>query len=49
MYLLNADGTREGPFIIASVPSAGRYTVSLENGEAVKNGEEVKTDCLEAV
>jgi len=48
VYLLNSGGSREGPYVIASVPSAGRYTLSVENGEAVKNGEEIKTDCLEA-
>ena len=50
MYLLNSiGGSREGgPFVIASVPSAGLYTLSLENGQAVKNGEEVEEEKLEA-
>lgn len=46
MYLLSG-GSREGPYFIASVTS-GRYTLSLENGEAVRNGEEIDTDYLEA-
>ena len=48
MYLLNSGGSREGPYVIASVPSARRYTLSLGNGEAVKNGEEIEIDYLEA-
>jgi hypothetical protein len=38
VYLLSG-GSWEGPYVIASVNS-GRYTLSLENGEAVRNGEE---------
>ena len=50
MYLLNSrGGSREGDlFIIASVPSAGIYTLCLENGQAVRNGEEVEENRLEA-
>ena len=50
MYLLNSSGgSREGgPYVIASVPSAGMYTLSLENGQAVKNGEEIAERRLEA-
>lgn len=46
MYLLNG-GSREGPYVIASV-TLGKYTLSLENGEAVRNGEEINIDYLEA-
>jgi hypothetical protein len=46
VYLLNG-GSREGPYVIASVTS-GKYTLSLENGEAVRNGEEINIDYLEA-
>jgi len=46
VYLLNG-GSREGPYVIASVAS-GKYTLSLENGEAVRNGEEISIDYLEA-
>ena len=40
MYLLNSSGgSCEGnPFIIASDPSAGGHTLSLENGQAVRGG-----------
>ena len=39
MYLVT-NGNNEGPYAIASV-SSGKYKLSLENGEAVRNGEEV--------
>jgi hypothetical protein len=40
---------REGPYLIASVPSAQKYTLCLENGQAVNNGEEVEeADITEA-
>ena len=50
MYLLRTSGgSREGgPFVIASVPSAGMYTLSLENGQAARNGEEVEEKRLKA-
>ena len=49
VYFNSSGGSREGgPFIIASVPSAGRYTLSLENGQAVRHGEEVEESRLEA-
>lgn len=48
MYLLNSGGSREGPYVIASLLSAGKCTLSLENGEAVKNGEEIDIDYVEA-
>ena len=48
MYLLNSGGSREGPYVIASLLSARKCTLSLENGEAVKNGEEIDIDYVEA-
>lgn len=48
MYLLKPDGSREGPYIVASVPSAGRCTLSLANGDAVRDGQEVDIDYVEA-
>ena len=48
MYLMSG-GAREGPYVIASIASAsGKYTISLENGEAVRSGEEIDKDYLEA-
>jgi hypothetical protein len=40
-------GTLEGPYLIASVPSAGRYTLSFEDGRQAKDGAEVEEKDLE--
>jgi hypothetical protein len=48
VYLLNNEGSREGPYLVASVSSARKYTLSLEDGTAVKNGEEIDIDYVEA-
>ena len=49
MYLLSPDGkSREGPYCIASVPSPGKYTLSLESGEDIENGAEIEEKRLEA-
>ncbi|KAI3325615.1 hypothetical protein HD806DRAFT_521143 [Xylariaceae sp. AK1471] len=37
VYLL-VGTTFEGPYLIATVPSAGKYTLCLENGQSAKNG-----------
>ena len=49
MYLLNSSGSRMGPYVIASIPSARKCTLSFENGNAVRNGEEIDVDYVEAV
>jgi hypothetical protein len=49
VYLRNSSGSREGPYFIASIPSAGKFTLSLENGQPILNGREVEVDYLEAV
>lgn len=38
VYLLDTDGNRKGPYLVASLPSAGKCTLSLENGSHVKDG-----------
>jgi hypothetical protein len=43
---LHKDGTREGPYLIATVTS-GKCTLSLESGEPAKDGEEIELDYLE--
>jgi hypothetical protein len=43
---LIVDGSRQGPYVVASVVS-GKYTLSLENGDPVRNGEEIDADYLE--
>jgi hypothetical protein len=48
VYLLSPGGSREGPYVIASVPSAGKCTLSLESGNTVKNGEEIDMKHVEA-
>jgi hypothetical protein len=46
VYLLSG-GSREGPYVITSV-NLGKYMLGLENGEAVRNGEEINIEYLEA-
>ena len=48
MYLLNSSGSRVGPYVIASIPSARKCTLSFEDGNAVRNGEEIDMDYVEA-
>ncbi|KAI1123528.1 hypothetical protein F5Y10DRAFT_251716 [Nemania abortiva] len=48
VYLINAGGTREGPYLVASLPSEGKCTLSLESGAAVNNADEVSLDSIEA-
>ena len=44
---LQKSGSREGPYLIATVAS-GKCTLCLEDGELVKNGQEIDMDYLEA-
>ncbi|KAI0193865.1 hypothetical protein F4808DRAFT_441693 [Astrocystis sublimbata] len=37
VYLL-VGAAREGPYMIATVPSAGNYTLCFDNGQAARNG-----------
>ncbi len=46
VYLHNG-GTREGPYVIATI-TLGKCTLCLEDGEPVKNGEEIDVDYVEA-
>lgn len=46
VYLLNSK-SRKGSYIIISIIT-GKYTLSLENGEAIRNGEEISINYLEA-
>jgi hypothetical protein len=45
---LSTEGSRglEGPYLIASVPTPGKYILSLENGDPAKDGVEVEENCL---
>ena len=50
IYLISSDNrNREGPYIVASVISATICTLSMENGNPVRNGEEIDTNYVEAV
>lgn len=48
MYLLDSSGSRAGPYVVASIPSAGKCTLSFEDGNAVRNDEEIDMDYVEA-
>ncbi|KAK7946895.1 uncharacterized protein PG986_011216, partial [Apiospora aurea] len=41
-------GSREGPYLIASVLSTGNFTLCLENGKSVRNGEEIDAGYVES-
>lgn len=48
VYLM-ASGSREGPYIVGSIPSAGKCTLCLEDGRAVKDNNEIDATYVEAV
>jgi hypothetical protein len=48
VFLLDTNGVRKGPYVIASLPSAGKCTLSLESDESVKDGAEIDTEDVEA-
>ncbi|KAJ3577597.1 hypothetical protein NPX13_g2970 [Xylaria arbuscula] len=45
VYLL-VGTTQEGPYMIATVPSVGRYTLCFANGHPARNGAEIPEDSL---
>lgn len=45
---LSTSGGREGPYVIASVPSTGRCTLCSEDGVAAKNGAVIDMGDVEA-
>lgn len=50
VYLISSDNrNREGLYIVASVISAAICTLSMENGDPLRNGEEIDTNYVEAV
>ncbi|EFY88847.1 hypothetical protein MAC_05112 [Metarhizium acridum CQMa 102] len=48
VYLLLSDGSRDGPYLVATVISAQECTLSLENGQSVGHGEVIPMARLEA-
>lgn len=49
VYLINSSGFREGPYVIATIPSPGKYTLSRDNGIPVRDGDEIGADSIERV
>lgn len=49
VYLLRPDGTRQGPYMVASLPNPGKCTLSLQDGTNVNDGLEFDTQDVEAI
>jgi len=45
--VLNKNGSRDGPYEVATIPSAGNCTLSQANGGLVNNGDVVDVDTLQ--
>ncbi len=45
--MIKSDGSRHGPYEIAAVPTAQKYTLSDEYGAAVSEAEEIAESALE--
>ena len=48
VYLPNPDGTREGPYLVATVTTSGKCALSYNNGAPFRQDQEVSVDELEA-
>jgi hypothetical protein len=46
--VINTNGSRNGLYLIASIPPTGVYTLSDENSETIEDGEEIEDNDLEA-
>lgn len=46
--VIHLDGTREGPYLVASIPSTGVYTLSFADGREAQEGESIEENDLEA-
>ena len=46
--VIQEDGSRDGPYLVASVPSPGVYTLSWADGQEAYDGEEIEENDLEA-
>jgi hypothetical protein len=49
VYLLKDDGSREGPYLVATAPVAGRCTLCYDDGTPFRNNEEIDVDELDPV
>lgn len=48
VYLLNTDGSREGPYLVATAPVSGQCTLCYTNGSPFRNNAGIDVDELEA-
>ena len=48
MKVVNSNGTRSGPYVIASIVSVGVYTLSYANGQEAEDGDKIEENDLEA-
>ncbi|KAI1204901.1 uncharacterized protein F4807DRAFT_445543 [Annulohypoxylon truncatum] len=49
VHILGSDGSLEGPYIVSLVKSSEKKCqLSLENGQVIKNGEEIEMAKLDA-
>lgn len=48
VYIIGSNGSLDGPYLVASVPSGGKCTLSLENGQNAKNGDVFEMARLQA-
>lgn len=48
VYLLKSDGSAEGPYLVGSVVSSGKCTLSDLDGQSAKKGEEIDMARLQA-
>jgi hypothetical protein len=46
--VIHSDGSREGPYLVAYIPSAGVYTLSLSDGQDAQGGDQIEENDLEA-
>ncbi|KAH6960406.1 hypothetical protein DER45DRAFT_611343 [Fusarium avenaceum] len=49
VYLLKDDGSREGPYLVATAPVAGRCTLCYGDGTPFRNNEGIDVDELDPV
>ena len=48
VYLLDTDGFRKGPYLVASLPAEGKCILSSESGRNVRNGASINVNDVEA-
>ncbi|CAJ0551529.1 Ff.00g114590.m01.CDS01 [Fusarium sp. VM40] len=48
VYLINIDGSQEGPYVVATAPSAGKCMLCYSDGKPFRNNAAISVDELEA-